>query len=198
MCDNDRKRRRESALRTWRSARTWRFPSEAAGWRSPRPVRGRPSEQHRLHLCAVSGMLLTAVAGEGADAVGPAGDSLFALVSTPSGRPIPAPARSNRARGPQLVDALYLGGIPLILCLLTGLWRWRRPARKGSAHPPALSNATLQNVDVGRRLALADIHLHSLSCSTEEERLTAPAPMIWPQKFPRHEVFPWHGVRRSA
>ena len=79
---------------------------------------------------------IAAQRASGATSVDPSGDSLFALVSMPSGRPTPAPVPTKRARGPQLFDALYLGGIPLILCLLTGLWWWRRPASQCSAQQP--------------------------------------------------------------
>jgi len=72
----------------------------------------------------------------GASTVGPAGDSLYAIVRMPSGRPNPAPVHSKRSLGPQLFDALYLGGIPLLLCLVTGLWWWQRPANQGEAQPP--------------------------------------------------------------
>lgn len=66
---------------------------------------------------------------KGASAVGPAGDSVFAVVSMPSGRPVSPPVQRERTVGVMLFDVLYLGGIPLILCILTGLWWWRRHAR---------------------------------------------------------------------
>jgi hypothetical protein len=73
-------------------------------------------------------MWMAAQRANGASGVNAAGDSVYATVSMPSGRP-----QANRARrGPptwlRLFVATYLGGIPTALLALTGLWWWRRRA----------------------------------------------------------------------
>jgi hypothetical protein len=65
----------------------------------------------------------------GAARLGPAGDSVYAVVHMPSGRPNP---RADRAAGPiwmRAIVAIYSWGIPVSLVWLTLVWRRRRTDR---------------------------------------------------------------------
>ncbi len=65
----------------------------------------------------------------GATRLGPSGDSVYAVVQMPSGRPNPRAERASRSMWIRAVAAIYSWGIPLSLVWLTLVWRRRRRDR---------------------------------------------------------------------
>ena len=72
----------------------------------------------------------------GASGVAPTGDSVYAEVRMPSGRPNKASIRTSRPLWFLLLQATYLWGIPFALVVLTARWQWRRGARDGDGQDP--------------------------------------------------------------
>lgn len=62
----------------------------------------------------------------GAVRVGPSGDSLYAVVSMPSGRPRPGAERAPSPLWMRGIVAVYTWAIPVSLLWLTLVWRRRR------------------------------------------------------------------------
>jgi hypothetical protein len=58
--------------------------------------------------------------------LGPSGDSVYAVVSMPSGRPRPGAARASSPLWMRGIVAIYTWAIPVSLLWLTLVWRRRR------------------------------------------------------------------------
>jgi hypothetical protein len=99
-------------------------PQASAQWIA---LRARWSVAERTDSISVA-----ALRASGAIGVTPTGDSVYAVVHMPSGRPSRAPTTVSRPRWFLLLEATYLGGIPIALLVLTARWLGRRGARDGN------------------------------------------------------------------
>jgi hypothetical protein len=72
---------------------------------------------------------IAAQRADGAARLGPAGDSLYAVVHMPSGRPNPRAERAAGSIWKRAMVAIYSWGIPVSLVWLTLVWRRRRTDR---------------------------------------------------------------------